>query len=62
MKLKEAVQVAREVLYEKYNLVYNGIEMLGGKEAEAYNLLARYHEKISELDLFEENEDFNSRR
>lgn len=53
MKLTEAVRVARKILTEKCNLTHTGKEMLSSanpEEAEAYNLLAQYHEKIAELD------------
>lgn len=54
MKLVEAVRIARKTLAEDGKLVYTGSDMFGfgddAEKAEAYNVLAKYHAEIAELD------------
>jgi hypothetical protein len=56
MKLVEAIRIARKTLFEDGKLIYTGKDMVGTdrEKAEAYNLLAEYHDRIGELDSEEE--------
>lgn len=62
MKLNEAVQIARQLIFEHSDLVNGkyGVECISvadTKKWEAYTLLAKYHDEIGNLDQTEEDSD-----